>query len=107
MMTAKDLKRLLELSKENKHLRKQLQDAEKKLEAREIAIAESGSLAEAALRLSRIFEDAQAACELYEQNVRMRCEQMEKEARERCQALEASMDLSDLVDWDPDEFDLA
>ena len=91
-MTTKELKRLrrsdllemlLELSKENQTLRRQLAEAEKKLEDRTIMIEQSGSLAEAALRLNRIFEDAQAACEQYEQNVRQRCAQMEEQARLR------------------------
>lgn len=94
-MTAKELKRLrrsdllemlLELSKENQMLRAQLAEAEKKLEDRMILIERSGSLAEAALRLNRIFEDAQAACEQYEQNVRQRCAQMEEETRRRCES---------------------
>ena len=95
-MTAKELKRLwrsdllemlLELSKENQGLRKQLAEAEKKLEDRTIMIEQSGSLAEAALRLNRIFEDAQAACQQYEQNVRQRCAQMEEQTRCRCEAM--------------------
>ena len=94
-MTAKELKRLrrsdllemlLELTKENQALRKQLTEAEKKLEDRMIMIEQSGSLAEAALRLNRIFEDAQAACEQYEQNVLQRCARMEEETRRRCEA---------------------
>lgn len=98
-MTAKELKRLrrsdllemlLELSKENQTLRKQLAEAEKKLEDRMIMIEQSGSLAEAALRLNRIFEDAQAACEQYEQNVIQRCARMEEEARRRCEAAPGS-----------------
>ncbi|MEE1076240.1 MAG: DNA repair protein [Acutalibacteraceae bacterium] len=93
-MTKKELKRLrrsdlmeilLELSKENQELREQLQQAEKKLQDRQILIEESGSLAEAALRLNRIFEDAQAACEQYEQNVRLRCEQLENETKRKCE----------------------
>lgn len=102
-MTAKELKRLrrgdlmemlLELSKENEELRKQLHKAEHKLLDRQIAIEESGSLAEAALRLNRIFEDAQAACEQYEQNVRQRCEQMEANTRSRCAAMAARHGLT-------------
>ncbi len=102
-MTAKELKRLrrsdlmemlLELSKENAELRKQLQKAEHKLMDRQIAIEESGSLAEAALRLNRIFEDAQAACEQYKQNVRQRCEQMEATTRSRCAAMAAHHGLT-------------
>lgn len=95
-MTAKELKRLrrsdlmellLELSKENLQLREQLQEAEKKLQDRQILIGQSGSLAEAALRLNRVFEDAQAACEQYEHNVRMRCRELEAAAREKYIAL--------------------
>ena len=109
-MTAKELKRLrrsdllemlLELSKENQTLRKQLAEAEKKLEDRRIMIEQSGSLAEAALRLNRIFEDAQAACEQYEQNIRLRCEQMEAEARSRYTDGADADDLSWLgIDFD-------
>lgn len=93
-MDRKELKRLrrsdlmeilLELSIENEELREKLQEAEKKLEDRQILIEESGSLAEAALRLNRIFEDAQAACEQYEQNVRLRCEQLENETKRKCE----------------------
>ncbi len=93
-MTAKELKHLrrsdlmeilLELSKENEQLREQLHDAQQKLNDRQILIEESGSLAEAALRLNRIFEDAQAACEQYEHNVRLRCEQLEDETRRKCE----------------------
>ena len=92
-MTKKELKRLrrsdlmeilLDLSKENQELQERLQQAEKKLQDRQILIEESGSLAEAALRLNRIFEDAQAACEQYEQNVRLRCEQLENETKRKC-----------------------
>ena len=95
-MTPKELRRLrrsdlmemlLELSKENQKLRKRLQETEKKLQDRIIEIEEAGSLAEAALRLNRIFEDAQAACDQYELNVRQRCELMENNARRRCSAM--------------------
>ena len=48
-----------------------------------------GSLAEAALRLNRIFEDAQAACDQYTHNVRLRCEQMEAEAQHKLEESQA------------------
>ena len=95
-MTEKELRRLrrsdlmeilLELSKENEQLRDQLKEAEKKIQDRQILIEESGSLAEAALKLNRIFEDAQAACEQYEYNVRLRCEQYEKETGRKCERI--------------------
>lgn len=95
-MTEKELRRLrrsdlmeilLELSKENEQLREQLQEAEKKIQDRQILIEESGSLAEAVLKLNRIFEDAQSACEQYEHNVRLRCEQLESETAKKCEKI--------------------
>lgn len=93
-MTAKELKRLrrsdlmemlLELSKENLMLREQLYEAEQKLLERQIAINQTGSLAEASLRLNRLFEAAQAACEQYALNVRLRCDELEASTRRRCE----------------------
>ena len=74
-MTSKELKRLrrtdlmemlLELSKENVELRRQLDEANAKLADRQIQVENAGSLAEAALQLNGIFAAAQAACEQYE-----------------------------------------
>lgn len=102
-MTEKELKQLrrsdlmellLELSRENQQLRQQLDEAEKKLADRQILIEESGSLAEASLRLNRIFEDAQAACEQYEHNVRLRCEQLEKETGQKCKEILSKLEKS-------------
>ena len=87
-MTPKELRRLrrsdlmemlLQLSKENLQLRQDLEDAHRQLEEKQIKIEEAGSLAEAALRLNGIFEAAQAACEQYEYNIRLRSRQMEQQ----------------------------
>jgi hypothetical protein len=87
-MTSKELKRLrrtdlmemlLELSKENAELRRQLEEANARLADRTLQIEQSGSLAEAALRLNGIFEAAQAACEQYEYNIRLRSQQLEQQ----------------------------
>lgn len=95
-MTAKELKSLrrsdlmeilLELSKENEQLKEELAQANKKLEDRRILIEESGSLAEAALKLNKIFEDAQKACEQYEENVRFRCEKLESDTAKKCEEI--------------------
>lgn len=48
---------------------RQLADARRQLEDKHIAIEESGTLAEAALRLAGIFTDAQHAIDLYAYNV--------------------------------------
>ena len=89
-MKAKELKRLsrgdllemmLALSKENEQLRSENAALTKKLEQRELTVENAGSLAEAALQLSGVFEAAQAACEQYAENVRLRCEAQEAQIR--------------------------
>lgn len=78
-MTQKELKKLsridllemtLELTRENESLRSQLNEAILKLESRKIDIATAGSIAEAALQLSGIFEAAQVAADQYLENVK-------------------------------------
>ena len=92
-MTPKELRRLrrsdlmemlLQLSKENLQLRQDLEDAHRQLEEKQIKIDEAGSLAEAALRLNGIFEAAQAACDQYAENVRIRCRELEEQTRLAC-----------------------
>ncbi len=71
-------------------LQKQLDDARKKLDDRTVAIVESGSLAEAALKLGGFFEAAERAAAIYEENLRQRAEQgsvVEAEASARAQAM--------------------
>lgn len=76
-MAGKDLRKLsktellellIEQGRENLALKAQLEAAEAELAQRRIAIQESGSLAEAALKLSGIFEAAQHAIDLYREN---------------------------------------
>ena len=78
-MTDKELQKLkrtelLELmiaqSKQIIMLKKQLEQAELKLQEREILLQESGNIAEAALRLNHIFEDAQQAADDYLASIR-------------------------------------
>lgn len=78
-MTEKELKHLnradllellLEQSRENDRLRQELTDAQAKLEERTIRVESTGSLAEAAMALSGVFEAAQNACDLYLDNIR-------------------------------------
>lgn len=54
------------------------------LERKNIAIKESGSIAEASLKLSGIFEAAQQAADVYLENIK----QMEKETEEHCRAMQ-------------------
>lgn len=102
-MTQKELKRLtrsdllemlLEMSRENDQLRRDNTTLRKQLEEKNIAIAESGSLAEASLHLSGVFQAAQSACEQYTHNVQSRseqtvrqCELLEQNTKQACQQM--------------------
>ena len=48
----------------------ELAEANARLEERRIAIEESGSIAEASLKLTKVFEEAQKAADLYVENVK-------------------------------------
>ena len=78
-MTEKELRRLsrmdllemlLEQSKEVERLQQELAEARQQLEERRIMTEEAGSIAEAALRINRVFEAAQAAADQYLENIR-------------------------------------
>lgn len=63
------LELLIEESERTEELEKQLQEAKQKLSQREIKLYEAGSIAEAALELSGVFEAAQEACAMYIENI--------------------------------------
>lgn len=84
------LKLLLEQSKENQTLREQLQTAEKALADKTLHIDQAGSIAEASLQLSGVFQAAEEACRQYTENVKQLsqrqesiCAQREKESQEQ------------------------
>lgn len=96
-MTSKEMKHLrrsdllemlLEMSKENEKLKEQNEFLRKKLMDRKIAIENSGSLAEAALQLSGIFQAAEDACTQYTENIRARSADLEEHCRRREQETE-------------------
>ena len=64
------LKLLLEQSKENQTLQEQLQTAEKALADKTLRIDQAGSIAEASLQLSGVFQAAEEACRQYTDNVK-------------------------------------
>lgn len=83
-MTTKNLRKLnrrqllelmLEQSKRIDELENQLADARNELENRSIVAAEAGSIAEAALRLSGVFEAAQNAANMYLDGVQQKATQ--------------------------------
>ena len=82
-MTDKELRglsrrELLELliarEKENQQLRQELDDARAELNKRQIDIAKTGTMAEAALLLNGIFDAADRAARQYLENIRLRAE---------------------------------
>lgn len=77
-MTDKELRRLsraellemlLAQVEENEKLKARLDDAERALEDRRIAVARAGSLAEASLQLNQVFAAADRAARQYVENV--------------------------------------
>ncbi len=64
------LEMLIAQIEENEKQKAQLTEMEERLESREIAISQAGSIAEAALALSGVFEAAQDAAARYLENVR-------------------------------------
>lgn len=84
-MAGKDLRKLnktellellIEQGRENLTLRERLEKAEAELAQRRVQIAQSGSIAEAALKLMGVFEAAQKAIDLYRENVEQECSEM-------------------------------
>ena len=61
---------MLAQSREIDSLRAQLEEAKAELADKRINIEDSGSIAEASLKLTRIFEEAQKAADLYLENVK-------------------------------------
>ena len=66
------LELLCDAMEENRRLESELAEANRKLDDRRIALEDSESLAEAALRLAGLFADAQHAIDLYGYNVALR-----------------------------------
>lgn len=110
-MTSKELKRLSRMEllqlllrqiQESDRLKEENAELRQLLESRKLQIAQAGNLAEAALKINRVMEAAQAAAEQYldnlrdmetaagelEEKTRRRCAQTEEETKARCLALE-------------------
>lgn len=64
------LEMLIAQIEENEELKKQLAQAEQSLSDRRIVMEESGTMAEAALRLNGVFEAADRAARQYLENIR-------------------------------------
>lgn len=79
------LKMLLEQSREIERLKAALQEAEEKITERDLSVEQAGSIAEAALRINGVFEDAQKAADQYLENIH----RQNDEIQEKCQRMEA------------------
>ena len=88
-MSEKELKRLsrselLELllvqTRERERLEKELEEARRMLDDRQIRLEQAGDIAKAALEINGVMEAAQAAARQYLENI----ERMERETRRRC-----------------------
>lgn len=101
------LKLLLEERKEKEQLQQQLSQIQEELGQRQIMIDQSGTLAEAALKLSGIFDAAESACQYYSENIRSLsgrqeeiCRRMERETREKCERMLEQAKQMARVYWD-------
>ena len=115
-MTEKDLRRLsrsdlLELllaqRRDNEQLRCILDQTQAQLAERTIRIDKAGSIAEASLQLSGIFNAAQDSCQYYLENIKLLserqnavCQQMEQETKEKCDRMVAEAEMKSQQCWE-------
>jgi soluble cytochrome b562 len=92
-MTDKDLQKLkrielleilIEQGKTIERLEQELAEANKKLEERQLNMSNAGSIAEASLQITGIFEVAQSAAHIYLENI----QKMEQATKEKCEEIE-------------------
>ena len=88
------LEMLIDQGEELEAVKEKLAAAEAKLQDRELAINEAGSIAEASLKLNGVFDAAQSAAQQYLDNIAALndrqetiCSQMEQESREKADAM--------------------
>ena len=80
-LTRKELiETLLDVTRENEQLKATVEKLMKEMKVRKIAVETSGTMAEAALKLNRVFEAADAAAKQYLQNVKAKADADSKDA---------------------------
>lgn len=101
------LELLLEQLRENEQLRVQIDELRERLAQRELKIDQAGSIAEASLQLSGVFEAAQDACSQYIENIQQLsarqeqlCAQMEQETQRKCEQMVAEAKSQSQAFWD-------
>ncbi|MFR5875101.1 MAG: hypothetical protein ACLUFN_01280 [Eubacterium sp.] len=114
-MTDKELKKLsrtdllemlIEQSKEIERLQEIIKQNEKELQSKKIMLNEAGSIAEASLKVNKVFENAQKAADQYLANISELkerqseiCAQMEKETKKKCNDMIAKAELASKAYW--------
>lgn len=82
---------IYELEKQNQSLQQELNTANQKLQERAILIEESGSIAEAALRMNHVFESVQQAVTDYVNNMKQitmrKCEKIIQETEQEAKKI--------------------
>lgn len=92
---------LIAQQKEIESLKAALQEKEELLRERQICIEDAGSIAEASLKLTQVFEQAQQAADLYLENIEIQeaaakhkysetlhwCEEIKRQTRAECERL--------------------
>ncbi|MBQ7715301.1 MAG: hypothetical protein IJT70_05465 [Clostridia bacterium] len=100
-MTDKELKKLsrkelLDLliyqAEENKRLKEELENSRLELLKREIAIEKSGTMAEAAMYISKVFENADRAAKIYLENIEMRHKETDEICRRKIEQAQSKVD---------------
>lgn len=101
------LEMLIDQTNENERLRKQLMEAQSQLVNKALVCENCGSIAEAALQLNGVFEAAQAACDQYTANIKMKnahieelCEKRERETEEKCEQMIAEAEQKAKEHWE-------
>ena len=101
------LELLIEQGEELERTKEELQEAQRMLQEKKLALSQAGSIAEASLQVSGIFEAAQAASQQYLENVKHLSERQdaiarikERETREKCERMEAEAQLRAQQCWD-------
>lgn len=88
-LTRKELiEMLLDLTEENDRLKEENDRLAKERNQRKIAVETSGTMAEAALKLNRVFEAADAAAKQYLQNIKARADADKAKAQTEAKAEE-------------------
>lgn len=88
-LTRKELiEMLLDLTEENDRLKDENDRLAKERNQRKIAVETSGTMAEAALKLNRVFEAADAAAKQYLQNIKARADADREKAQAEAKAEE-------------------